>query len=252
MAQAGGAGHRVGERDRPGRRAAAGPGRVRRGDQLQPVRGRRPADPGRAGAPGRTPPGAARRRERRRCGGRADRRGGRDVRPAGRAGEQRGHDQPDAAGRPGRRRPGRMGPGVRGQRPRAVPGHAGLRAAAAGRGGQRGERGLDRRAPARPPAARLRGQQGRRGQPHPHAVPGAGPRGPGQRRRAGLDRGRVDAADAGRQLRTADGAPRHLDADAAQRHRGQDVAETIFSLVSSNPFVTGETIVIDGGYAATS
>ena len=31
-----------------------------------------------------------------------------------------------------------------------------------------------------------------------------------------------------------------------------DVAETIFSLVSSNPFVTGETIVIDGGYAATS
>jgi 3-oxoacyl-[acyl-carrier protein] reductase len=31
-----------------------------------------------------------------------------------------------------------------------------------------------------------------------------------------------------------------------------DVAETIFSLLSSNPFVTGETIVIDGGYAATS
>jgi NAD(P)-dependent dehydrogenase (short-subunit alcohol dehydrogenase family) len=32
----------------------------------------------------------------------------------------------------------------------------------------------------------------------------------------------------------------------------EDVAETIFSLVSSNPFVTGETIVIDGGYAATT
>ena len=32
----------------------------------------------------------------------------------------------------------------------------------------------------------------------------------------------------------------------------QDVAETIFSLVTSNPFVTGETIVIDGGYAATT
>src|SRR6266568_3981831 len=32
----------------------------------------------------------------------------------------------------------------------------------------------------------------------------------------------------------------------------QDVAETIFSLITSNPFVTGETIVIDGGYAATS
>src|ERR1700751_3881706 len=32
----------------------------------------------------------------------------------------------------------------------------------------------------------------------------------------------------------------------------EDVAETIFSLVSSNPFVTGETVVIDGGYAATS
>ena len=31
-----------------------------------------------------------------------------------------------------------------------------------------------------------------------------------------------------------------------------DVAETIFSLITSNPFVTGETIVIDGGYAATT
>ena len=32
----------------------------------------------------------------------------------------------------------------------------------------------------------------------------------------------------------------------------EDVAETIFSLITSNPFVTGETVVIDGGYAATS
>jgi 3-oxoacyl-[acyl-carrier protein] reductase len=31
-----------------------------------------------------------------------------------------------------------------------------------------------------------------------------------------------------------------------------DVAETIFSLAASNPFVTGETIVVDGGYAATT
>jgi 3-oxoacyl-[acyl-carrier protein] reductase len=31
-----------------------------------------------------------------------------------------------------------------------------------------------------------------------------------------------------------------------------DVAETIFSLVASHPFVTGETMVIDGGYAATT
>jgi 3-oxoacyl-[acyl-carrier protein] reductase len=31
-----------------------------------------------------------------------------------------------------------------------------------------------------------------------------------------------------------------------------DVAETIFSLITSNPFVTGETVVIDGGYTATS
>ena len=31
-----------------------------------------------------------------------------------------------------------------------------------------------------------------------------------------------------------------------------DVAETIFSLISSNPFVTGETIIIDGGYSATT
>jgi 3-oxoacyl-[acyl-carrier protein] reductase len=32
----------------------------------------------------------------------------------------------------------------------------------------------------------------------------------------------------------------------------EDVAETVFSLIASNPFVTGETIVIDGGYAATT
>jgi 3-oxoacyl-[acyl-carrier protein] reductase len=31
-----------------------------------------------------------------------------------------------------------------------------------------------------------------------------------------------------------------------------DVAETIFSLITSHPFVTGETVVIDGGYAATT
>jgi 3-oxoacyl-[acyl-carrier protein] reductase len=31
-----------------------------------------------------------------------------------------------------------------------------------------------------------------------------------------------------------------------------DVAETIFALISSHPFVTGETIVVDGGYAATT
>jgi 3-oxoacyl-[acyl-carrier protein] reductase len=31
-----------------------------------------------------------------------------------------------------------------------------------------------------------------------------------------------------------------------------DVAETIASLITSNPFVTGETIVIDGGYTATT
>jgi 3-oxoacyl-[acyl-carrier protein] reductase len=31
-----------------------------------------------------------------------------------------------------------------------------------------------------------------------------------------------------------------------------DVAETIFSLIASNPFVTGETVIIDGGYAATT
>jgi hypothetical protein len=30
------------------------------------------------------------------------------------------------------------------------------------------------------------------------------------------------------------------------------VAETIFSLIASHPFVTGETIVVDGGYAATT
>jgi len=32
----------------------------------------------------------------------------------------------------------------------------------------------------------------------------------------------------------------------------EDVAETIFSLIASNPFVTGETVVIDGGYTATT
>jgi 3-oxoacyl-[acyl-carrier protein] reductase len=32
----------------------------------------------------------------------------------------------------------------------------------------------------------------------------------------------------------------------------QDVAETIVALITWHPFVTGETIVIDGGYAATT
>jgi 3-oxoacyl-[acyl-carrier protein] reductase len=32
----------------------------------------------------------------------------------------------------------------------------------------------------------------------------------------------------------------------------EDVAETILSLITSNPFVTGETVVIDGGYSATT
>jgi len=32
----------------------------------------------------------------------------------------------------------------------------------------------------------------------------------------------------------------------------EDVAETIFSLIASHPFVTGETIVVDGGYGATT
>jgi NAD(P)-dependent dehydrogenase (short-subunit alcohol dehydrogenase family) len=36
--------------------------------------------------------------------------------------------------------------------------------------------------------------------------------------------------------------------DAAAKTLG----ETIFSLITSNPFVTGEAIVVDGGYAATT
>ena len=32
----------------------------------------------------------------------------------------------------------------------------------------------------------------------------------------------------------------------------QDVADTIVSLIESNPFVTGETVVIDGGYTSTT
>ncbi len=32
----------------------------------------------------------------------------------------------------------------------------------------------------------------------------------------------------------------------------EDVAESIFSLITSHPLVTGETVVIDGGYAATT
>ncbi len=31
-----------------------------------------------------------------------------------------------------------------------------------------------------------------------------------------------------------------------------DVAETIVSLIASSPFVTGEAIVVDGRYAATT
>jgi NAD(P)-dependent dehydrogenase (short-subunit alcohol dehydrogenase family) len=32
----------------------------------------------------------------------------------------------------------------------------------------------------------------------------------------------------------------------------ETLTETIFSLITSNPFVTGEAIVVDGGYAATT
>jgi 3-oxoacyl-[acyl-carrier protein] reductase len=32
----------------------------------------------------------------------------------------------------------------------------------------------------------------------------------------------------------------------------EDVAATIVSLVMSNPFVTGEVVVVDGGYSATT
>jgi 3-oxoacyl-[acyl-carrier protein] reductase len=34
--------------------------------------------------------------------------------------------------------------------------------------------------------------------------------------------------------------------------RPEDVAETILSLIESNRFVSGETVVIDGGYTATT
>jgi hypothetical protein len=53
--------------------------------------------------------------------------------------------------------------------------------------------------------------------------------------------------------RQADGAGhRVVEQDRAGRRAAAGLAETIFSLITSNPFVTGETIVIDGGYAATS
>jgi 3-oxoacyl-[acyl-carrier protein] reductase len=32
----------------------------------------------------------------------------------------------------------------------------------------------------------------------------------------------------------------------------KDVTATIVSLVASNPFVTGEVVVVDGGYGATT
>jgi 3-oxoacyl-[acyl-carrier protein] reductase len=32
----------------------------------------------------------------------------------------------------------------------------------------------------------------------------------------------------------------------------EDVAATIVSLVMSSPFVTGEVVVVDGGYSATT
>ena len=32
----------------------------------------------------------------------------------------------------------------------------------------------------------------------------------------------------------------------------EDVTESIFALATSHPFVTGEVVVIDGGYAATT
>ena len=48
--------------------------------------------------------------------------------------------------------------------------------------------------------------------------------------------------------------PRRLSADCTrERHRpDHDVAEPSRIITRPNPFVTGETIVIDGGYAATT
>jgi NAD(P)-dependent dehydrogenase (short-subunit alcohol dehydrogenase family) len=60
--------------------------------------------------------------------------------------------------------------------------------------------------------------------------------------------------DGGRPVAVMTGAARGIGRAAALAlaGHGYDVAATIVSLVTSNPFVTGEVVVVDGGYSATT
>src|SRR6185437_7426190 len=202
-----------------------------RRDQLQPVGGHCPHDAGRPGEPGRAPPGAARRRERRRRGRRADRRGGPDVLDGVDLGEWdrvfavnvRGLFQITRACVPLLRAAGGSVVNVAsivGLRPGPQPlAYAASKAAVVSL-----TRTLSR---VLAPEVRV------------NAVAPGWIAGEWMQRTLGDNYERL-------MERRATWTPmkRNVTVD--------DVAETVFSLITSNPFVTGETIVIDGGYAATS
>jgi len=78
-----------------------------------------------------------------------------------------------------------------------------------------------------------------------------GPDNPCQRRRPGMDGRRLDAAHAQGQVRGPDG--KRAKATPLQRCvTADDVADTMLSLIHANRFVTGEIVVIDGGFTAST
>ena len=61
----------------------------------------------------------------------------------------------------------------------------------------------------------------------------------------------VEAGDTKRSAIVGD-HPKFIVAGLYHPHAAEDVAEVIVNLITSNRFVNGETVVIDGGYSATT
>jgi 3-oxoacyl-[acyl-carrier protein] reductase len=78
-----------------------------------------------------------------------------------------------------------------------------------------------------------------------------GPADPRQRGRARLDGRRLDGTHARRQVRRPDGQARQA-TPLRRCVTADDVAESMLSLIESNRFVTGEIVVIDGGFTSST
>ena len=101
------------------------------------------------------------------------------------------------------------------------------------------------------PTIALRGQQSGGGEPNQDTGQRARAANPRQRGSARLDRRRVDEADAGGKLRRLDGAPREIYAAQSLLHRRRCRRQHAEPDLH-NRFVTGEIIIVDGGFASTT